>query len=329
MSIYSYYNKNYVWDYSPIAGNINCTSYESCKNGLIDGCPWQCRYGKESQDYIIDGSGVYVTRNSDTYNFGSFELSYNECYENGINGLVFHRTNRGVIRQNVIYDNGRVPRLDKPESIVQDWHHGCSGKSRQPYSGLVLNNANQIKLWSNRVSARYQDDYGFMQLADNTISPLLAGGNNQICQGRYDILPNSAVNFHFNSSYCLSNQYPIDVLHSCRNNEKYVEIMCGDNCHLIQWPYIMYESYPAEKAKDECQYACDSNDCKAFSLQWDYDLNNGDRMCFLYLESKDPSPLNCDLDPFHSDNCSYPTVDGQFFITKDAAKRHDVRGVDC
>ena len=43
-------------------------------------------YGTVDQSYIIDGSGVYVTRNSQTYLYGQFELSGNVCYRNGING---------------------------------------------------------------------------------------------------------------------------------------------------------------------------------------------------------------------------------------------------
>lgn len=42
---------------------------------------------------------------------------------------------------------------------MEDWHEGCKGKSRQSYSGIVINNAIGVKLWSNNVSARYDDDY--------------------------------------------------------------------------------------------------------------------------------------------------------------------------
>lgn len=52
-----YYNPNYAWDYSPIGG-LECASYSACEQEVIEGCPWQCRYGKKTQDYIIDGMGV-------------------------------------------------------------------------------------------------------------------------------------------------------------------------------------------------------------------------------------------------------------------------------
>lgn len=136
-----YYNPSYDWDYSPIAGSIDCGSYPLCEEGSVveAECPWQCRYGKASQDYIIDGMGVYVTRNKDTYLYGRMELSFNTAFGNGINGLVVHRTDRADVRQNVLHSNGVVPRLETPEDVVEDWHAGCAGKSRQPYSGLVLN----------------------------------------------------------------------------------------------------------------------------------------------------------------------------------------------
>ena len=43
-----YYNPNYDWDYSPIGGE-DCASYAACQQELVEGCPWQCRYGKKTQ----------------------------------------------------------------------------------------------------------------------------------------------------------------------------------------------------------------------------------------------------------------------------------------
>lgn len=102
--------------------------------------------------------GVYVTRNKDTYLHGQMELADNVAYGNGINGVVFHRTDRGVVRRNTVHGNGVVPREEHPEDVAEDWHVGLS-KGRQPYSGVVLNNAEGVKLWSNNVAARYDDDY--------------------------------------------------------------------------------------------------------------------------------------------------------------------------
>jgi len=65
-------------------------------------------YGSSLQDFIIDGSGVYITRNSNSYLAGWYELTDNVAYRNGINGLVVHKTNRVHVRNNVLFDNGSV-----------------------------------------------------------------------------------------------------------------------------------------------------------------------------------------------------------------------------
>jgi len=187
-----YYNNNYAWDYTPL-GSHACSSDPACKSEADAGkctggcqCPWQCRYGKSTQDYIIDGMGVYVTRNSGTYLKGKMELSGNECHGNGINGLVFHRTFRGIVKKNLIYDNGVVPLDGFDEHIKEstDWMSPLK-KQRQPYSGLVLNNAAEVKLFGNKVRARYDDDYAFTTQFDSGVSYNLSnGGNNKVCKGK-------------------------------------------------------------------------------------------------------------------------------------------------
>lgn len=342
-----YYNPNYAWDYSPIGG-LDCGSYAACEAGLVEGCPWQCRYGKVSQDYIIDGQGVYVTRNSQTYFYGQFELSDNIAYDNGINGLVFHRTNNGSVKRNIVYNNGVVPRLDKPEPVVEDWHAGCAGKSRQPYSGLVVNNAKAVKLWSNNVSSRYDDDYAFKQEDDSGVpTPIEAGGNNKACRGLVDIDPDTIVRSVEDLSICIPTtgapsasptptEGPTNLPTSAPTQAptsipNYVEIHCGGYCHLIQWPYNMHSIYASSTARTQCEASCDqSGDCRAFSLQLDYrpQANAGDMMCFLYKESEEPSPRVCANDPFNKRKCRYATTDGQFFITPAARDEFNVLGIE-
>ena len=61
--------------------------------GVQKGCSCRCTqgggesedhdrpdYGTEAQTYIIDGSGVYVTRNTDTYRWG--QITWNTLYFN-------------------------------------------------------------------------------------------------------------------------------------------------------------------------------------------------------------------------------------------------------
>lgn len=314
-----YYNPNYRWYQSPIGGH-DCSTIPACRDLQIENCPWQCRYGKVTQDYIIDGSGVYVTRNNDTYEYGTMELSYNTCYKNGINGLVFHRTDRGMVKQNLLYDNGVVPRLDVEESNPQDWHEGCKGKSRQPYSGLVINNANNVKVWSNKVAARYDIDFAITEVADGKLESTVVGGNNKICRGFVARSLRNIASNDDNLSDCIPESSSMPSSACVESN--YEEVRCGSNCHLIRWPYEQRGTYPAQDAKSTCKELCDSNYyCKAFSLQFD-NGNNGNRMCFLYKE-----PQACLSDPFNTPGCYAETRDGQFFIARKAKETFDVRDV--
>merc|ERR1719171_2591681 len=131
--------------------------------------------------------GVYVTRNKDTYLHGQMMLTENVCYGNGINGLVFHRTDRGIVSKNVIYNNGVVPGAS--DDRAEDWQVALS-KGRQPYSGLVLNNAKGVKLWSNVVRAKHEEDYAYTMAMDKGVAkPVVIGGNNQVCRGKVDLNP--------------------------------------------------------------------------------------------------------------------------------------------
>ena len=117
-------------------------------------------YGSINQTFIIDGSGVYVTRNSGSYFHGWFELSDNVCYGNGINGLVVHKTDRVYVRSNVLYDNGKVPKA--PPS------------SRQAFAGLTLNAARNVTVSNNTVSAA-DDDYAYVVTSDAQLDSPGAG----------------------------------------------------------------------------------------------------------------------------------------------------------
>ena len=84
-------------------------------------------YGCGGQNKIIDGSGVYITRNNsdgapfasdenpnDQY-IGQFYFANNVAYGNGMNGLVVHKTNNTVATNNTIYGNGEVPTVGNSE----------------------------------------------------------------------------------------------------------------------------------------------------------------------------------------------------------------------
>lgn len=300
---------------------------------------------RNQTDYIIDGMGVYVTRNKDTYLHGQMELADNVAYGNGINGVVFHRTDRGVVKRNTVYNNGVVPRLEYPESPVEDWMAGLM-KSRQPYSGIVINNAEGVKLWSNKVMARYEDDYAYKLEVDGSgpPPPLAAGGNNKVCSGLVDEYISSVVWPTTGTAVCgvpgppsatpVPSRSPTRSPVASPTTEaptdppKYEEVSCGGACHLIQWPYNMGNTYLPAIAHAACEADCDLGDCRAFSLQDDYRPGrDGMRWCFLYREVGEPSPEICADDPFNradGGTCAYGTSNGQFFITPAARAQYNV-----
>jgi hypothetical protein len=103
-------------------------------------------YGEWNMGEVIDGSGVYITRNPDYE--GSFKLNNNKSYDNGINGLVVHKTtheNVSVeVKNNLIFDNGRTTK-------------GVEG--RQNAGGLAINSGGSSitsyqTLKSNRVTTQ-------------------------------------------------------------------------------------------------------------------------------------------------------------------------------
>lgn len=66
-------------------------------------------YGLWNMASIVDGQGVYITRNTDYE--GEFFLRDNIAFDNGINGLVVHKsTHENVyteVENNRVFDNGR------------------------------------------------------------------------------------------------------------------------------------------------------------------------------------------------------------------------------
>jgi parallel beta-helix repeat protein len=104
-------------------------------------------YGGKGQDFIIDGSGVYMTRNSATYPSGLYLIEGNVCYGNGINGIVIHKTDRAVVRDNVVRNNGQVPTTPP--------------QSRQRFNGLCINHGHDVTVYNNTVTSDAKD-FGFV-----------------------------------------------------------------------------------------------------------------------------------------------------------------------
>ena len=74
---------------------------------------------KSFVNFVIDeGSGIFMTRNNDTYAQGYIHVANNLSYLNGASGIVVHKTNRAIIEHNTVYDNGTTNGEDtKPGGI--------------------------------------------------------------------------------------------------------------------------------------------------------------------------------------------------------------------
>ena len=100
-----------------VYGNRNCLPFYQTESVEHFGAGSVENYGKHNQNRIVDGSGVYITRNVDYE--GTFNLKNNIAYDNGINGLVVHKTTHPDVTVNVmnnrIFDNGRTTPDDDKE----------------------------------------------------------------------------------------------------------------------------------------------------------------------------------------------------------------------
>jgi parallel beta-helix repeat protein len=113
------------------------------RNGFPPGAkPPFDSYGKPESTYIIDGSGIYLTRNSQFYAHGKFLVANNVAYGNGINGMVVHYTDRVLLQNNTIANNGTVP-LEA---------------NRQRNSGLTINHSDDVEIVNNRVQVNVPGD---------------------------------------------------------------------------------------------------------------------------------------------------------------------------
>lgn len=125
-------------------------------------------YGKADSTYIIDGSGIYLTRNSQFYKHGKYLIAANLSYGNGINGMVVHYTDRVILRNNTIANNGTVP-LDE---------------GRQKVSGLVINHSEDIEIVDNRIQVDVPGDAAIRFFGQ--VSGITSRGN-EVAGGKSDL----------------------------------------------------------------------------------------------------------------------------------------------
>ena len=139
------------------------------RNGFPPGAkPPFDSYGKAESTYIIDGSGIYLTRNSQFYSHGKYLVANNVAYGNGINGIVVHYTDRVILKNNTIANNGTVP-LEA---------------NRQRTSGLVINHSQDVEIESNRVQVNVAGDAAIKFFG--SVTGIKANGN-QYAGGASDL----------------------------------------------------------------------------------------------------------------------------------------------
>jgi hypothetical protein len=156
----SYGNRNFIPfyfdDINRLAGGVG-------KGTIKDYSTWR-------QNYIIDGSGVYITRNQQYR--GTMRLVGNIAYDNGINGVVVHRTNNPSVRvlcaNNLVFGNGKTTR---------------DVESRQDAGGLIINNGIHVTLANNVVSTSDSCDFAFQCFGQCGLSPSGSSGN-VYCSGK-------------------------------------------------------------------------------------------------------------------------------------------------
>lgn len=108
-------------------------------------------YGLCSSEEIVDGQGIYVTR-STNYTHGWTVIENNIAIRNGMNGITFHKSNRGLVVNNTVYLNGYSKVLD-PAMATINW------------SGITINNAATAKVENNIIWGRGNN--GLRQICDS------------------------------------------------------------------------------------------------------------------------------------------------------------------
>ena len=190
-----YFNKTYM-------NNGTC-------NGVTANSSKSDKYGCDVQDYIIDGSGCYITRNNSNGSGandqnpngqykGTFYFANNVSYGNGLNGLVVHKTNNSIVANNTIYENGEIPtNINTTYGI--DWKDALN-HGRQGTSGITIHSSYNVKVFNNVSWAKQANDNAFQIFSVNTQNNpnAITGSNNVLAFGE---VSNTGISFFPNGFY--------------------------------------------------------------------------------------------------------------------------------
>ena len=141
-------------------------------NGNVGG-----NYGTASQDYILDGQGLYVTRSDPDY-AGIFLFENNICVNNGKNGINFDHSDSAsaIYRNNTLYFNG-------VHNIIQMQEHGeLLHVGNNKVAGIKANGVLNVTVVNNIIVTR---DNEYSALAFNDITGTRLAVNNIFQNGTY------------------------------------------------------------------------------------------------------------------------------------------------
>ena len=141
-------------------------------NGNVGG-----NYGTASQNYILDGQGLYVTRSDPGY-AGIFLFENNICVNNGKNGINFDHSDSAsaIYRNNTLYFNG-------VHNIIQMQEHGeLLHVGNNKVAGIKANGVLNATVVNNIIVTR---DNEYSALAFNDISGTRLAVNNIFQNGTY------------------------------------------------------------------------------------------------------------------------------------------------
>ena len=96
---------------------------------------------------IIDSQEFYITLSNLTYLHGCMRFENNIAFNGGFGSVVYHKTNRGELVNNLVYMNGAYPGLNN-----------CTG--------MTLNTAQDLLISNNIIWARDGDDYALKNSGD-------------------------------------------------------------------------------------------------------------------------------------------------------------------
>ena len=141
-------------------------------NGNVGG-----NYGTASQNYILDGQGLYVTRSDPGY-AGIFLFENNICVNNGKNGINFDHSDSAsaIYRNNTLYFNG-------VHNIIQMQEHGeLLHIGNNKVAGIKANGVSDVTIVNNIIVTR---DNEYSALALNDITGSRVAVNNIFQNGTY------------------------------------------------------------------------------------------------------------------------------------------------